>query len=94
MLVQNNQWSQFLAFGALISFALAIFNLLPIPALDGGRWLGVIIQTLFFRNKQEQYFVIENYINVVFFILLMVLGVYIILKDLVVAWGVNIPFMG
>ncbi|MBP6910107.1 site-2 protease family protein [Patescibacteria group bacterium] len=31
-------------FGGLISLALAFFNLLPIPALDGGRLLGVIIQ--------------------------------------------------
>ena len=55
----------------MISFALAIFNLLPIPALDGGRWLGVIIQSLFFSKKVEKYFVIENYINIFFFVLLM-----------------------
>lgn len=94
MLLQQGMWDQFMIFGALISFALAIFNLLPIPALDGGRRLWVIIQTLFFRNKVEQYFVIESYINFVFFVLLMVLWVYIMLKDLVVARGVYIPFIG
>lgn len=93
VLVQHGMRAQFLAFGAMISFALAVFNLLPIPALDGGRWLGVIIQTIFFKKKVEKYFTIENYINIVFFVLLMALGVYIILKDLVVAWGVNIPFI-
>lgn len=94
ILVERGLWSQFLAFGAMISFALAIFNILPIPALDGGRWLGVIIQSLFFRKNVEKYFTIEWYINFLFFVLLMTLWVYIILKDLVVAWGVNIPFIG
>lgn len=94
ILVENGLWSQFLAFGAMISFALAIFNILPIPALDGGRWLGVVIQSIFFRKNTEKYFAIEWYINFIFFILLMGLGVYIILKDLVVARGVNVPFIG
>lgn len=94
VLVERGLWSQFLAFGAMISFALAIFNILPIPALDGGRWLWVIIQSVFFRKKVEKYFAIEWYINFVFFVLLMALWVYIIFKDLVVAWGVKIPFIG
>ncbi len=94
MLVKEWLWSQFLAFAAMISFALALFNLLPIPALDGGRWLWVIIQSIFFPHKIEKYFVIEGYINFVFFVILMALGVYIMLKDLVTAWGFHIPFIG
>lgn len=94
VLVQHGLWSQFLAFWAMISFALAIFNLLPIPALDGGRWLWVIVQSIFFKKKVEEYFNIESYLNFAVFRLLMILGIYIILKDLVVAWGVNIPFIG
>jgi regulator of sigma E protease len=34
----------YLGFAGIISLALAIFNVLPIPALDGGRLLGVLIQ--------------------------------------------------
>ncbi|HKL43711.1 MAG TPA: site-2 protease family protein [Candidatus Absconditabacterales bacterium] len=83
----------YIAFAGMISLALAIFNILPIPALDGGRMLGVIIQKAS-RLKAEKYFVIEGYINTVFFILLMILGIYIIFKDLVVFRGVNIPFLG
>ncbi len=35
--VQDWGWGPYFSFAALISFALGIFNLLPIPALDGGR---------------------------------------------------------
>ena len=80
-------------FGGLISLALAFFNLLPIPALDGGRLLGVIIQKVF-RLRAEKYFAVEGVINMVFFVLLLALGFYIIGLDLVRARGVNIPGIG
>ncbi len=83
---------EFFLFWGLISMALCLFNILPIPALDWGRLLGVYIQTLF-RLKKEKYFIIENYINMVFFLVLMALWIYIMLKDLVVARWVQIPFM-
>ncbi|MEI8091486.1 MAG: site-2 protease family protein [bacterium] len=82
----------YLGFAGLISLALAIFNIIPLPALDGGRLLGVLIQGIG-KLKPEKYFTIENYINVVFFVLLMGLGVYIILTDLIRFWGVKIPFL-
>ncbi len=83
----------YIAFAGMISLALAIFNILPIPALDGWRMVWVIIQKLW-KLKAEKYFVIEWYINTIFFILLMVLWIYIILKDLVVFRGIHIPFLG
>ncbi len=86
-------WRQlFLAFAGMISLALALFNVLPIPALDGGRLLGVLIQWIG-KLKPEKYFVIEWYINLIFFILLMTFGVYIIFRDLVRFRGVHIPFI-
>ncbi len=94
MLLTHGWWVQFMVFGAMISFALALFNLLPIPALDGWRILGVLIQSIFFRKRLEKYFTIENYINFFFFVLLMGFGIYIILKDLVVAWGFKIWGIG
>jgi hypothetical protein len=45
------------------------------------------------RLKAEKYFTIEWYINFVFFVLLMGLGIYIILKDLIRFRGVHIPFL-
>lgn len=77
-------------FGGLISLALAFFNLLPIPALDGGRLLGVIIQKVG-RLRADKYFAIESGINLFFFIILMILGIYMIGLDLVRARGVHIP---
>jgi len=35
--VQDFGWGPYFEFAAMISFALGLFNLLPIPALDGGR---------------------------------------------------------
>jgi regulator of sigma E protease len=92
-LIESWAWVLYLAFAWIISLALAIFNVLPIPALDGGRVVWVIIQRVF-RIKPEKYFVWEWYVNTVFFILLMVLWIYIILKDLVVYWWLPIPFIG
>lgn len=85
-------WKLYLGFAAMISLALAIFNILPIPALDGGRLLSILIQWIG-KLKPEKYFTIENYINLVFFVLLMWLGVYIILKDLVRFEVMKIPFL-
>ncbi|MBP6910108.1 hypothetical protein KBC03_00720 [Patescibacteria group bacterium] len=44
--------------------------------------------------RPEKYYAIEGVINLVFFVLLMILGVYIIGLDLVRAWGVSIPGIG
>lgn len=91
-LIQEQDWMAYLWFAWIISLALAIFNILPIPALDGGRILWSLIQRAW-RFKAEKYFNIEWYINLVFFILLMWLGIYILFKDLIVFWWVNIPFI-
>lgn len=91
--LETGWWKLYLAFAGMISLALAIFNILPIPALDGGRLLWVLIQKIG-KIKPEKYFNIEGYINFIFFVLLMGLGVYILLKDLVRFWDVKIPFLG
>ncbi len=86
-------WKLYLWFAGIISLALAIFNVLPIPALDWGRLLGVLIQGIG-RLKPEKYFTIEGFINLFFFLLLMLLGIYILLKDLVNFRDIHIPFLG
>ena len=79
-LMYSGDWTVYLAFAGMISLALAIFNILPIPALDGWRTLSVIIQKVF-GLKKEKYFTIEWYVNTVFFIILMWLWILIIYND-------------
>ena len=85
-------WTAYFAFAAIISLALAIFNVLPIPALDWGRAVWMILQSIF-KLKPEKYFKYEWYVNMFFFYLLLLLWVVIIIKDLIVFRWVNIPFI-
>jgi len=85
-------WWAYLAFAAIISLALAIFNVLPIPALDWGRAVWMILQSIF-KVKPEKYFKYEWYVNMFFFYLILLLWIIIIIKDLIVFRWVNIPFI-
>lgn len=69
-----------LAFMAMLSVNIGVMNLLPIPALDGGRivFLGYELVT---RKKPSKK--VENIINNIFFILLMILFVYVTYNDIV-----------
>lgn len=68
-----------LAFMAMLSVNIGVMNLLPIPALDGGRivFLGYELIT---RKKPSKK--VENIINNIFFILLMILFVYVTYNDI------------
>lgn len=44
--VQDFGWGPYLSLAAMISFALGFFNLLPIPALDGGRAAFIVAELL------------------------------------------------
>ncbi len=68
----------FVYFVALISIYLAIFNLLPIPALDGGRILFLVLEAI--RGKQvSPYF--EAKIHTAFFLILLALILVISVVD-------------
>jgi regulator of sigma E protease len=71
----------------MISLALAIFNVLPIPALDWGRALSVILQSVL-RLDPIKYFTIESRLNIIFFVILMSFGLYVMWLDLQRFWGV------
>lgn len=64
---------------ALISLSLAMFNVLPIPALDGGQIVIALIESIRRKKIPDE---IVNRINFVGFIFLMALSVLIIGKDL------------
>lgn len=75
----------------MLSLALAFFNILPIPALDGGRFWFVIIQSVF-KIKAEKCAIFEGRVNTIFFWAMMLFGVVIIFKDLIVFRGLKLPF--
>lgn len=68
-----------LQFTALLSINLAIINFLPIPALDGGRLLFMIIEKIKGRPVKRE---LETAIHNVGFILLMVMVVFVTYKDI------------
>ncbi len=69
-------------FGAMIAVNLAVMNLLPIPALDGGHIMFLLISTvvskLFGKEIPMKY---EAAINFVFFALLMLLMLFVTFND-------------
>ncbi len=65
---------------ALISINLAIVNLIPFPALDGGRILFVLIEGVIRRRISPKF---TNTVNMVGFALLMILMVAVTYKDIV-----------
>ena len=85
MILTNFSWIEFLAFAWIISLWLAIFNLLPIPALDWGRLLSIAIQKLF-RFNPMRYYQKEALINNIIFLSLMILWVYMMIRDFRIFW--------
>ena len=77
--VRELGFAYLLTFTALISINLSIINLLPFPALDGGRLLFVAIETIIRRPVSPRIF---NVLNVVGFALLILLMVFITIQDI------------
>ncbi|MBU4381332.1 M50 family metallopeptidase [Candidatus Parcubacteria bacterium] len=64
---------------ALLSFSLALFNILPLPALDGGRLLFVVVEGVTRKKVNPK---IEATIHKIGMLVLLVLMVVITAKDL------------
>jgi len=71
--------SYLIGFIAMISINLAVLNLVPFPALDGGRVFFVIIEAIIRRRIKPA---ILNWTNTIGFTLLILLMVYITYKDI------------
>jgi len=69
----------FLQFIATLSIYIAIFNLLPIPAVDGGRLLFLGIEAVGKKPIPQK---IEQKINAVFFSILIILMIWVTIKDI------------
>ena len=63
----------------IISVALGFTNLLPIPALDGGRILLLLPELIFRKRIPVQY---ETMINLAGFVLLILLLVFVTAQDI------------
>lgn len=64
---------------AILSINLAIFNILPLPALDGGRMVVVLIEVVARRKVPFRYY---SWVNVLGFAALMMLLVFVTVNDL------------
>lgn len=64
---------------AFISINLGIFNLLPIPALDGGRLLFILFEMIFRRPVPQKY---ESWVHTAGFVLLIGFMLFIVAKDI------------
>lgn len=69
-----------LMFAAIISINLAIINLIPFPALDGGRFLMIIIEAIIRKPLPSK---VTNTMNMIGFALLMLLMIIVTYHDIV-----------
>ena len=68
----------FITFIAIIALNLGILNLFPIPALDGGRILFVLLEMILRRKLPEK---VENWIHTAGFVVLISLMILVTCKD-------------
>ena len=78
-----------LQFTAVLSLNLAILNILPIPALDGGRLLFLAISKVLRRPVTPKY---EQIAHAIGFMLLMLLVLVVTIKDISAFRGLFITF--
>lgn len=78
--ILSQGWVGTLRYAALLSINLAIMNLLPIPALDGGRAIFVLLEGFIGKARRQRWEQRVNGIGMVFLLLLIFL---ISIKDVV-----------
>jgi len=72
--------SYFLQFVGMVALYIAIFNILPIPAVDGGKILFLAIEAIRRKPISEK---VEQNLTAVFFSLLHVLMAFVTIKDVI-----------
>ena len=79
VVAQTNEIQDFISILALISLSLGVTNLLPIPALDGGKILLLLIEAVRRKKLSEK---VEINIQVAGFALLIALSIYVTYNDI------------
>lgn len=67
-------------FTALLSLSLAIINIFPLPALDGGRLLFILVEIIVGRKINPKF---EAYVNAIGMMLLLLLIFYVTYSDII-----------
>ena len=75
-------WVYFVGYLAFVSLSLGVLNLLPIPALDGGRLIFLIVELVTRRRVSER---VEGWIHAAGFAALIVLFAVVTFGD-VLRW--------
>jgi len=76
--VVNSGVTQIIFVAALISLTLAVMNILPIPALDGGRWFTMTIFRLFKKELTKER---EENIQATGMLILLILTILVTISD-------------
>jgi regulator of sigma E protease len=76
----NLGFDYLLLFAAVLSISLAVFNILPFPALDGGRILFVLIEWITRKKISEKW---QGILNGAGFIILILLMIIVSARDLI-----------
>lgn len=79
VVVKTDKWQDFVNILALISLSLGVTNLLPIPALDGGKFVLLVIEAIRGKKLSEK---TEINIGLLGFAFLIILSLYITYHDI------------
>lgn len=77
-ITKTNAWSEFFQMMCAISLSLGIFNLLPIPALDGGRIFLLIIEAIRRKPMKEN---VEQTIILIGFAIIIIFALVVTVLD-------------
>ncbi len=72
-------WSSVFLIVAFISINLGVFNLLPLPALDGGRLVFLIFEAITRKRLNPKY---EGIVHIIGFVVLMLLMLFVTYNDI------------
>ncbi len=76
----NSGFLALLGLTAMLSVNIGVVNLLPIPALDGGRIVFLLVEAITKKKPSKK---VENIINNIFFVLILILFVYVTVNDII-----------